>query len=727
MTDEKTTAPAQSDAGGEKKNPNPYSQWILFALIAAALVSFAMRNPQAARTIFLVAIGFGGVVMIHELGHFIVAKLGGIKVEAFSVGFPPVVFGVRKLKKGFRFRFLPKPGAEEIVNEGDSPTEYQIGLVPLGGFVKMLGQSDSGPAEQTDDPRSFNNRPIWIRIAVVAAGVIFNAVGAMLMFMALFLHGIDLKPAVVGDVAPNSPAYEAGLRPGDKIIEINGERFVDFEAVVLAPALSGKGEPIWMTVQRPDGQQQIKVVAERAAGDTTGLRSIGVSEAHTLTVEPQIAQDAEWVKTIFEQTGLRPGDEVKAVNGQPVSTPWDLTQKIRQTLLPQAVLTVSRSWPEGSPKTQENLTFAMRVGPTVSNFRQENDLAHIFGLVPCLKVSAVLERPQAMGLMTRITTRVKTLLGKEVAAEAEYDKPALNVGDLIVRIGQTPFPTFKQLREITTEHKNKPLEITVLRTQPDGQRQETPVTVVPYEVPGSSRVTIGIAAELAMDVPIVAQTLDGGMPEMGLEMPAGARITAVDGQPVGDFYQIAQILTANRGQRVSIDYLADGVAGGTGLVVPQRGGVYAESSLTISIPFQSMMLPFKAEKPLEAIGMGLKKARQFVVRTVITLYRLLRKEVPSSSLVGPVGIIKVSYTIADSSLIHYLYFLGLIGSCLAVMNLLPLPVLDGGVIVMLLIEKISGKPIPEKVQGAISYAGLALLLSLMLWVTYNDIIRILFG
>lgn len=723
MTDEKTIAPSQAQHDGDKKTQNPYSQWITFALVLAALIAFAVQKPQVAKNIFLVALGFGGVVMIHELGHFLVAKLGGIKVEAFSVGFPPVVLGVRKLKKGFRFRFLPKPGAEHILNEGDSPTEYQIGLVPLGGFVKMLGQSDSGPAEQTSDPRSFNNRPIWIRIAVVAAGVTFNAVGAMLMFMALFLHGINLKPAVVGEVIPQSPAYEAGLRPGDKIVEINNERFIDLEALLLAPALSGKGETINMKVHRPDGEQEIKVVAEYSSGNTSGIATIGVSEAHTLTIEPQIAKDKQLVEELLSLTGFRPSDEIKAFNGQPVSTPWDLTQKIRTAMTPQATLTVSRSWPEGSPKTQENLTFKMCVGPTVRNFREENDLAHIYGLIPCLKVSAVLEKPHAMGIMTRI----KTLFSKKAAAETQSSKPALLEGDLIVRVGQTPYPNFKQLRDITTEHKNKPLELAVLRADKDGELKETTVTVVPYEVPGSSRVTIGIAPELAMDIPIAAQILEGGLPGMGAELPQGAKIVAIDGQPVKTFYDIAQIMSANRDQRISIDYIANGQAGGAGLVVPLRDGIYAESSLTVGIPFQAMKQPFKADNPLQAIGMGVKKVQRFVVNTILTLFRLFENRVPASSLVGPVGIIKISYTLAGSSMIELLYFLGLIGSCLAVMNLLPLPVLDGGVIIMLLIEKISGKPIPEKVQGTISYVGLAMLLGLMLWVTYNDIIRILFG
>ncbi len=182
-----------------------------------------------------------------------------------------------------------------------------------------------------------------------------------------------------------------------------------------------------------------------------------------------------------------------------------------------------------------------------------------------------------------------------------------------------------------------------------------------------------------------------------------------------------------RGQRVSIDYIAGGQAGGTGMAVPERGGLHAKSQLAQYIPFEELRVTFKADSPLKAISMGIKKVSQFVVRTWITLYRLIFDDLPTSSLMGPVGIITVSYTIADASLIHYLYFLGLLSSILAVMNLLPLPVLDGGVIVMLLIEKIIGRSISEKVVASITYAGLALLLALMVLVTYNDIIRVLFG
>ena len=726
MTDDKKTTPKQNEPAGVKES-NPYVQLAVFALVLIVLGVFAFQNPRVAGSIAMVALGFGGVVMVHELGHFIVAKLGGIKVEAFSIGFPPVFIGIRKLKKGFRVRMLPRPGQEQALEDGDSETEYQVGLVPLGGFVKMLGQSDSGAVEQTADPKSFLNRPTWIRVAVVAAGVTFNAIAAILIFMGLFMHGIPLKPAVIGEVVPNSPAFDAGLRPGDEVVEVNGERFVDYEALVLAPPLSGKGQPFTFVVRRPEGgEETIRIVAELSAGDTSGMRSIGITDAHTLTIEPEIAREPTLVEQIFERTGLRPGDEIKAINGQTVASPWDLSQKIGEAMGPEAVLTVSRSWPAGSTRTQENVKFPMRVNPTVSNFREEFDLAHIYGMIPCLKVAGLKDRPQVMGLPQRLLSVFKSKPEGE-SAETAAAVERLAVGDVLVRAGSAAYPTFKELRGITEENKNKDLALVVLRADAAGDLRPVEVVVRPYEIPGSKRVTIGFEPVLAMDTPIVAQTLAGVVTEMGPLLPAGAKITAVDGVPVKTFYEIVTLLQKNRNQRVSVDFEVDGQAGGTGIVVPDRGQVHAKSYLATGIPYEELRVPFKAGGPFQAISMGIKKVKQFVVRTWITLYRLIFDDLPTSSLMGPVGIITVSYTIADASAIHYLYFLGLLSSILAVMNLLPLPVLDGGVIVMLLAEKISGKPISEKVQAAITYAGLALLLGLMLLVTYNDIIRVLFG
>ena len=576
MTEDKKITQPQTELSGAKES-KPYIQLAIFAIVVIVLTVFAFKKPGPARAIALVALGFGGVVMIHELGHFLVAKLGGIKVETFSIGFPPVAIGIRKLKKGFRFRFLPRPGQEQIIEEGDNETEYQIGLIPLGGFVKMMGQSDTGAVAQDNDPRSFLNRPTWIRIAVVAAGVTFNAIAATLLFMALFTRGIDLIPAVVGEVVPNSPAYEAGLQPGDEIVEVNGERFVDYETLLLAPALSGQGQPILFVVRREGTHEEtFRVVAEhpaQASGEAAGIRAIGISPAHQLTIEPKIAREPDLVNKIFESSGLRPGDEIKAVNNQPVATPWEFHQLINEALLPEVTLTVSRSWPQGSPRTLENLVFPMRIGPTVSNFREEFDLTHFFGMIPCLKVAALSERPPVMGLFRRLISRFQP------DNPEDQDDPAaqLQVGDIIIHIGQTPYPNFRELRELTEAHKNKDLTLIVLRADEAGSLNRVELTVRPYEIPGSKRVTIGFVPDLAMDVPLVGKLLEGALPGMMPQFPPGAKIIAVDGEPVANFYEIIQQMRANRGQRISIDYEDDGEAGGTGMDIPELRGLNAQS------------------------------------------------------------------------------------------------------------------------------------------------------
>ena len=163
---------------------------IIAIVLVAAGGYWIANNPLTFMNIMLVILGFGAVVVVHEFGHFIVAKLSGIKVEAFSIGFPPTLVAFTRKSDGYRLSILPKlfeVDEGDAGNKTDSPlaqvadplawdTEYRIGLIPFGGFVKMLGQEDTGAVQQTADPRSFTNKSIWIRVAVVAAGVIFNAI-----------------------------------------------------------------------------------------------------------------------------------------------------------------------------------------------------------------------------------------------------------------------------------------------------------------------------------------------------------------------------------------------------------------------------------------------------------------------------------------------------------------------------------------------------------------------
>jgi len=137
---------------------------------------------------------------------------------------------------------------------------------------------------------------------------------------------------------------------------------------------------------------------------------------------------------------------------------------------------------------------------------------------------------------------------------------------------------------------------------------------------------------------------------------------------------------------------------------------------------------YKAAGPVDAVLMGYKKTVMFIAQTYVTLRRLIGGLVSPKDLMGPVGIITLSYRIvADRPFVYYVYFLGLISSAIAVFNFLPLPPLDGGLVVLLVVEKIKGSALSERVQAIIAYTGWTLIGSLILYVTFNDIVRNFFS
>ena len=137
---------------------------------------------------------------------------------------------------------------------------------------------------------------------------------------------------------------------------------------------------------------------------------------------------------------------------------------------------------------------------------------------------------------------------------------------------------------------------------------------------------------------------------------------------------------------------------------------------------------YQASGPINAIAMGYRKTIMFIAQTYVTLRRLIGGLISPKHLMGPVGIIAFSYRIVvEQPLVNYAYFLGLISACIAVINFLPLPPFDGGLIVLMLIEKVKGSAISERTQGIVAYAAWALVGTLFLYVTFNDIVRSFFS
>src|SRR6059058_4882768 len=162
-------------------------------------------------SILLLVFGFGFVIFWHELGHFLAAKWVGIKVEQFAVGFGHAIcswrkgFGLALGSSARKYEELAERGEAASIGE----TEYRLNWIPLGGYVKMLGQDDLNPNAQQEDPRAYNKKSIGARMFVVSAGVIMNIFLAAVGFMIVFLMGFRVQPPVVGAVIPDSPAAHA--------------------------------------------------------------------------------------------------------------------------------------------------------------------------------------------------------------------------------------------------------------------------------------------------------------------------------------------------------------------------------------------------------------------------------------------------------------------------------------------------------------------------------------
>ena len=218
---------------------------------------------------FSFVVVLGVLIFFHELGHFLLAKLCGVRVETFSLGFGPRLMG--KTIGG---------------------TDYRIAAIPLGGYVKMMGEDPDDELEPEELQFSFSNKPVLQRILIVAAGPVFNFLLAVLIFWGMFLTSgmpdIQFKKgAVIGAISPGMPAERAGLQKGDQIMTINGHDVADWDQMA-AMITASKGDPQLMSIKR-DGHlfdQQITPVLKEMLDNVYGEKKdryiIGIGRAHQI-------------------------------------------------------------------------------------------------------------------------------------------------------------------------------------------------------------------------------------------------------------------------------------------------------------------------------------------------------------------------------------------------------------------------------------------------------------
>ncbi|MGE5612331.1 MAG: site-2 protease family protein [Bacillota bacterium] len=663
--------------------------------------------------------GFGFVVFFHELGHFLAAKWVGIKVEQFAVGFGHAILSWRKGmgvtwgSSGKKLAELQERGAD-LSQYGE--TEYRWNWIPLGGYVKMLGQDDMNPNAHSDDPKSYNRKSVGQRMLVVSAGVTMNVILAAILFMVVFLMGFHVPPAIVGNVMPNSPAQLAGLRVGDRVLYMDGQYQHDFTKLQLNTALVAAGQDIPLKVLRDGKEVDLAVRPQRINSDPNSFLSLGIGPSAILELRGLDAKLIGKVKKANDEpldpsTEILPGDTITAVDGIPVGQPdpknpqldWRtrdyelFDQHVQNSAGKPVVLSVRD--PQGKMReVKAQVAFQSFFGETPFN---------LAGMQP---------RPQVEDIMENSPVQGKLKRGDVVTALRVNGELRANPGtDQFIRIVNE------------AGDKGSKVSFTVER---DGKREQVG-EVVPDFRTGPRKRGVGIGLGMDDRRPIIANVLENSAASRA-KIPSGALIVAVDGQPVSNWFDIHALLKKSGGTS-TVSYQALDIDGkpidatpreAKLQLDPQEQKTLANVRYTHGLALAERIDVRQTSHPITAAAWGVTETRDLLLQFYVTLRRLVQGSVSATNLMGPIGIVHAGSLFAFKGWDWLLWFLAMISANLAVVNFLPIPIVDGGLFTFLIIEKLAGRPLSARAQTVAQIVGLAIILSVFLLVTYQDIARI---
>ncbi|MCX8064817.1 MAG: site-2 protease family protein [Candidatus Hydrogenedentes bacterium] len=545
------------------------------------------------------------LVFVHELGHFISGKLCNIYIDQFSIGMPPRLFGVR-------------------IGE----TDYCIGALPIGGYVKMAGQEDI-PLDDAEREREyghvpperwFRNRPLWQRYIVVISGPLMNFVLAIFIYTILVSKGTYLPEmeleARVGKIEENSPAQKAyvyqyiegvtqknkysstqnltGWKTGDRIITINGRKIEKFSDIFLGAAIGGTEKEHTVILERtnPDGttQKLISFLRPEIIGDSEVPR-YGITPFYSALIEEVLPGMPA------EKAGLQKGDIILCANNTVVDrvTFVELTEKTPPDKPMQLIV------------MRNNERIYIELTPTS---------------VGRLK-----------GLSLKEVTLSKGSKGLQIAdiSEEIQTKTGLRRKDIITKINGKEF-SIEDLRAYEINHPGETLELEVYR---------------PPVLLGLLESSSYLVAKISLE-----------------------KVNAI-GVTLGE-------------RLIKVDY-----------------------------------------PPSQWIPEALKRSYADLKQTILILRGLIVGSVSPKVLGGPIMIFDATSKAASMGITWLLNLIALISVNLAVVNLLPIPVLDGSLVLLLTIEGIRRKPLSPKLQERFQQIGIAIILMLLVLVSWNDIRRIL--
>jgi regulator of sigma E protease len=557
----------------------------------------------------------GILIVVHELGHFLVAKACGVRVLKFSIGVgAPIGFGKMRLR-------WERGG-----------TEYVIGWIPLGGFVRMLGEPMPGDEEFAppvpDDVRPdefLESKPVWQKLAVVFAGPAMNLLLPVVCFVGILWVGFPWPDAVIGMVEANSPAAYAGAQAGDRVISVDGRPVEWWDEVIL---------PI------RDGQPESTLVLE-------------------------VERKAERIRLEIPVEKQRTRDRYGAV----VDTGW--------------------------------------IG-----------IAH-----------------------PRMAALVGILDASSPAAEA-----GLRSGDLVVAVGDREIEDWEDLSEaVLAQHSGARGGGVVWRVERMTQPAALPKEMKPGETQAES--TASRSEELELTLPLGSSVAGLGLvpatilvgnvtpdrPAALSGIEAGDLILAVDGEEVGSFESFVSLVQTSGGREMEITLSRDGEVQTTRLKAREEtvAGLYdiegmEEVKYQIGLLAQLSRLPGERgvqqiRNPIESLPRAAELTWQMTVDYLEGLGKFITGDVTTAKLSGPIGIARIARKSLDRGWLEYLSMMMLISINLGVLNLLPIPVLDGGQAVIYGIEGIKRSPLSMRSREITSSMGFAVLVLLMGRAFWNDL------